>query len=94
MATLALAALLEGQLKGNATTPTDINESYWKIHEMEDGGFRGADMAAVGFFDKGDAVWACVDESSTPKNPIVYVETIENGARSAYKYRNQQNRSL
>ncbi len=83
-ATLALAALLEGQEKGNATIPAEINKSYWEAQVTETGG-RWMRMAPIGIFTSNHAVWACVDDSSTPENPVIYVETVENSVRSAHK---------
>jgi hypothetical protein len=38
----------------------------------------------VDSYENGDTVWACEDRTSTSKNPVIYVETVEAGVQKAY----------
>ncbi|MDR3254342.1 MAG: hypothetical protein LBT31_02070 [Synergistaceae bacterium] len=61
---------------GLATKTTEVNKTYRDNSNTT--------LELIDSFENGDTVWACLDKTSTTKNPVVYVETVEQGVQKAY----------
>ena len=71
---VALALLQKDAELAASMKRTEINEAY----------AESDDLRKLQTFDGELGVWACLDESSTPEKPVVYLEVEQDGERTAY----------